>query len=241
MHISIIIPAYNEEHLIGQCLQSVAEAIAANRNFGFTHEIIVVDNNSTDNTANLAKQARARVIFEPINHIARARSAGAAAATGEWLIFLDADCVLSAGLVTDIFQLIKEGKHVGAGSTLLMPGLPWWASAILKLWTMLSVLYGWAAGALMVCSARAFREIGGFNLELYAAEEIEFSQKLKKWGQAHYLKFTILTTHPLETSGRKIRLYSGREVFRQFMRLIFHPHRTLHDKKWLSMWYDGRR
>lgn len=241
MHISIIIPAYNEEHLIGQCLQSVAEAIAANRNFGFTHEIIVVDNNSTDNTANLAKQARARVIFEPINHIARARSAGAAAATGEWLIFLDADCVLSAGLVTDIFQLIKEGKHVGVGSTLLMPGLPWWASAILKLWTMLSVLYGWAAGALMVCSARAFREIGGFNLELYAAEEIEFSQKLKKWGQAHYLKFTILTTHPLETSGRKIRLYSGREVFRQFMRLIFHPHRTLHDKKWLSMWYDGRR
>ncbi|SDY66373.1 glycosyltransferase [Nitrosomonas sp. Nm33] len=241
MHISIIIPAFNEERLIGQCLQSVTEALAANHNFGFTHEIIVVDNNSTDNTARLAKQAGARVIFEPINHIARARTAGAAAANGDWLIFLDADCLLSEGLLTDIFQLIKEGKHVGAGSTLLMPGQPWWANAILKLWTMLSVLFGWAAGALMVCNRKAFHEIGGFNLELYAAEEIEFSQKLKKWGQAHRLKFTILTAHPLETSARKIKLYSRREVFGQLLRLILHPHRSLHDKKWLSMWYDGRR
>src|SRR5512139_3187811 len=112
MHISIIIPAYNEERLIGQCLQSVAKAIAANHDFGFTHEIIVVDNNSTDNTANLAKQAGAHVIFEPINHIARARSAGASAATGDWLIFLDADCLLNTDLVNDIFQLIKNGKHV---------------------------------------------------------------------------------------------------------------------------------
>ncbi len=241
MHISIIIPAYNEERLIGQCLQSVTKAIAANQDFGFTHEIIVVDNNSTDNTANLAKQAGAHVIFEPINHIARARSAGASAATGDWLLFLDADCLLSTELVNDIFQLIKKGKHVGAGSSLLMPGLPWWAQGILNLWTALSVIFGWAAGALMVCNAKAYREIGGFNLALYAADEIEFSQKLKKWGRAHHLKFTILTAHPLETSGRKIQLYSGREVFGQFMRLIFHPHRTLHDKKWLSMWYDGRR
>lgn len=241
MHISIIIPAYNEERLIGQCLQSVTEAVAANRAFGFTHEIIVVDNNSTDNTARLAKQAGARVIFEPINHIARARSTGAAAASGDWLIFLDADCVLSTELVTDIFQLIKAGKHVGAGSTMLMPGQPWWANAILKLWTRLSVLFGWMAGALMVCNSTAFREIGGFNLDLYAAEEIEFSQKLKKWGQTHHLKLTILTAHPLETSARKIKLYSKREVFTQFLRLILHPYRSLHDKKQLSMWYDGRR
>src|SRR5690606_22477071 len=119
--------AYNEERLISSCLQSVFEAIAANRDFGFTHEVIVVDNNSTDNTAVLAKKAGARVIFEPINHIARARTAGAATATGDWFIFLDADCVLNEKLLADIFQLIKEGKHVGAGSTLLMPGLPWWA------------------------------------------------------------------------------------------------------------------
>jgi glycosyltransferase involved in cell wall biosynthesis len=241
MHISIIIPAYNEERLISSCLQSVFEAIAATRDFGFTHEVIVVDNNSTDNTAVLAKKAGARVIFEPINHIARARTAGAATATGDWFIFLDADCVLNEKLLADIFQLIKEGKHVGAGSTLLMPGLPWWAQAILNFWTMLSVLFGWAAGALMVCNAKAFREIGGFNLALYAADEIEFSQKLKKWGKTHKLKFKILSSHPLETSGRKIQLYSGREVFLQFMRLIFRPYRTLHDKKWLSIWYDGRR
>jgi glycosyltransferase involved in cell wall biosynthesis len=241
MHISIIIPAFNEESLIKPCLQSVTEAVNANRNFGFTHEVIVVDNNSTDNTANLAKQAGARVIFEPVNHIARARSAGATAARGDWLIFIDADCILSSELVKDIFQLIQEGKHVGAGSTLLMRELPWWARGALNLWTTLSVSFGWAAGALMACNAKAFHEIGGFNLDLYAAEEIEFSQKLKKWGRAHHLKFAILTEHPLETSSRKIHLYTGREILDQFLRVMLRPHRSLYNKKWLSIWYDGRR
>ena len=59
---------------------------AANDKLGFTSEIIVVDNNSTDNTANLA--AGAQVVFEPINQIGRARNAGAAVAVGDWLLFV---------------------------------------------------------------------------------------------------------------------------------------------------------
>lgn len=86
MHISIIIPAFNEERLIKDCLHSIHEALLFNRSFNFTHEIIVVDNNSTDNTAKLAKAAGAQVVFEPINHIARARAAGAKVAKGDRII-----------------------------------------------------------------------------------------------------------------------------------------------------------
>lgn len=241
MLVSIIIPAFNEERLISACLKSVDAALAANRAYGFAHEVIVVDNNSTDKTALLATEAGARVVFEPINQIARARTAGADAASGDWLLFLDADCLLNAALVDDIFRLIAQGKHVGAGSTLYMPNLPWWAAGLLHFWTALSVIFKWAAGALIVCNAKAFREVGGFNQALYAAEEVDLSRKLKQWGRAHRLAFTILRKHPIETSPRKVELYSSREIFSQFFRLLLSPWRTLQNKKRLSIWYDGRR
>ena len=66
---------------------------------GWGVELIVCDNNSTDRTAEIARNAGARVVFEPVNQIARARNRGAAAATGDWLIFVDADSHPSAGLV----------------------------------------------------------------------------------------------------------------------------------------------
>jgi glycosyltransferase involved in cell wall biosynthesis len=241
MHLSIVIPAFNEERLIERCLQSVSTSIAENIKPSFTSEIIVVDNNSTDNTARLARQAGARVVFEPINQIGRARNAGAAQATGDWLLFLDADSELNPGLLADILRLIEDGRSVGCGSTLHMPGLPWWAHWTLKLWTVTSILFRWAAGALVVCRSDAFRDVGGFNQELYAADEISLSELLKRWGRQRDLQFVILTGHPLVTSARKVALYSGREIAGQMLRVFLHPHRTLQDKKHLSIWYDGRR
>ena len=81
----------------------------------------------------LARQAGAQVVFEPINQIGRARNAGAAVATGEWLLFVDADSILNPGLLAEILQLIEEGRSVGCGSTIHMEGLPWWADWGLKL------------------------------------------------------------------------------------------------------------
>jgi glycosyltransferase involved in cell wall biosynthesis len=241
MHLSIVIPAFNEESLIESCLQSISTSLAANYKPGFTSEIIVVDNNSTDNTANLARQAGAQVVFEPINQIGRARNTGAAEATGDWLLFVDADSILNSELLADILRLIEEGKSVGCGSAIKMNGLPWWATGVLKLWTAISIVFRWAAGALVVCRRDSFIDVGGFDQELYAADEVTLSQKLKKWGRERGLQFVILTKHPLESSSRKIRLYSGREILGQILRVLLSPRRTLQDKKLLSVWYDGRR
>jgi glycosyltransferase involved in cell wall biosynthesis len=241
MHLSIIIPAFNEARLIERCLSSVADSITANAKPGFTSEVIVVDNNSTDNTAELARRSGARVVFEPINQIGRARNAGAAQATGDWLLFLDADSLLSPELLSDILGMIESGRYVGCGSTLRMDDLPWWATMTLQFWTAVSVLCRWAAGALVVCRRDAFQEVGGFDQELYALDEIRLSKQLKRWGRRHGLRFTILTKHPLETSSRKVSLYSSREIAAQIFRIFFLPKRTLQDKKHLSVWYDGRR
>ena len=78
------------------------------------------------------------------------------------------------------------------------------------------MLFRWASGALVVCRADAFRDVGGFNQEFYAADEIDLSQHLKKWGKKRGLKFSILTKHPLETSSRKLQLYSRWEIAGQF-------------------------
>ena len=241
MHLSFVIPAFNEARLIEQTLRSVSISIGANQQAGFTSEIIVVDNNSTDNTAELARQAGARVVFEPINQIGRARNAGAAQATGDWLLFLDADSLLSTGLLADILRTIESGRYVGCGSTLRMDGLPWWANLTLQLWTSTSILCRWAAGALVVCRRDAFQEVGGFDQELYALDEIRLSKQLKQWGRQRGLHFTILRGHPLETSSRKVSLYSSREIAAQIFRIFVLPKRTLQDKKHLSVWYDGRR
>ena len=134
--------------------------------------------------------------------------------TGDWLLFVDADSILNPGLLAEILQLIEEGKCVGCGSTIHMEGLPWWANWGLKLWTVTSVTFRWAAGALVVCRSDAFREVGGFNQELYAADEITLSQQLRQWGRRRGLEFVILTKCPLETSARKVLLYSAGEIVR---------------------------
>jgi hypothetical protein len=122
-----------------------------------------------------------------------------------------------------------------------MQGIPWWANSILQLWMGASMLFRWASGAMLVCRSDAFRDVGGFTEEIYVAEEIRLSKQLKRWGRQRGLHFTILTQHPLETSARKVALYSAQEIASQILRVMLHPRRTLQDKKQLSVWYDGRR
>jgi len=241
MKLSIIIPAYNEERLIGRCLESIDAALKANSHFGFCSEVIVVDNNSTDRTAELASRAGARICFEPVNQIARARNVGAADANGEWLMFVDADSFVNPGLLADIFGMIDAGTAIGCGSMMQMEGLPGWARFTLWLWSRVSTTCRWAAGSLFVCRTDAFRAIGGFDEVLYVTEEIDLSRRVKKWARQHGLEFVIFTAHPLETSSRKMSLYTGKEIARQFFRLALRPRRAPCDKQQLGLWYDGRR
>src|SRR5947209_6517391 len=156
MKISIIIPAFNEEKLIKETLWHITAARAVFAEHGWESELILCDNNSTDRTADLARGAGARVVFEPINQIARARNAGAAAATGDWLLFIDADSHPSPELFVDVAAAIERGDCLAGGSTIQLDASRLRGRIGLGLWTLLSRTMRYLAGSFIFCEAAVF-------------------------------------------------------------------------------------
>ena len=239
MRFSIIVPAFNEEGLLAATLESIKSAARAFDGAG-GWELIVCDNNSTDRTAEIAREAGARVVVEPHNQISRARNTGAAAASGEWLVFVDADSTPSAGLFEDMRSAIDGGDCLAGGSTIAPEGLLKFRLAI-RGWNALSRLTRWAAGSFIFCEAAAFRELKGFSEELYASEELDLFQRLKPLARSRGRRIRILHRHPLRTSDRKLHLYTRSELQGFMLRFILHPRRTLRNPADCRPWYDGRR
>ena len=226
--ISIVVPAFNEERLLGGTLQAIRAAAP------FPFELVVCDNNSTDRTAEIAREHGAKVVFEPVNQISRARNAGAAVATGDWLVFIDADSTPSKALFEDVMSAMPG--CIGGGATVDLGSTYWDVRMWVALWNALSRSLSWAAGSFIFCRADAFRSIGGFSTELFAAEEIDLSRRMKRLG-----RFVILHRHPLRTSDRKAHLYKPREYLAFFLRFILSRGRTLRSREGTHIWYDGRR
>jgi len=234
--LSVVVPAFNEERLIAGTLDHLKDGMQVFHRRGWSAELIVCDNNSTDRTAAIARAAGAHVVFEPLNQISRARNAGAAAASGDWLIFVDADSSPTRELFQDVIEVIEAKTAIGGGCTVTLPGVPLWIRAWVGLWNALSRSMSWAAGSFLFCQTAAFRAVGGFNEELYAAEEIDLSRRLKRRG-----RFVILHRHPLLTSSRKAELYSWREHLAFMWKMLTAGRRTLRSREACSVWYDGRR
>lgn len=238
--ISIVVPAFNEERLLGRSLAQIKLAAKALEQRGWETEIIVCDNNSTDQTARIAREAGAIVVFEPVNQIARARNRGAAAATGDWLLFIDADSEPTAALLTDMAEQIASGGCLAGGSTVKMDGRRPLEEVIVWMWNSSSRIFKLLAGSFIFCETRAFRQIGGFSEELFAAEELELGKRLKKVARTTGKRLVILRRHPLLTSARKLRLYSLRDHFRLLFRVALNR-RALNSRETCHLWYDGRR
>ena len=242
MRVSVVLPAFNEEKLLPAALAAVKSAAAAFTARGWEWECVVCDNNSTDGTAAVARAAGATVVFEPVNQIGRARDAGARVATGEWLVFIDADSTPSAELFAAIAARIAEGRALGGGSTVeLEPGTPRYARFVCGLWNLWSRLAGWAAGSCVGVEAAAVRAAGGFGTEYYAGEEVFLSRRLKSLARRSGRRFVILADHPLRTSSRKLKLYTLTEAGRFFFRMLFTAGRAAKRSENCEIWYDGRR
>jgi glycosyltransferase involved in cell wall biosynthesis len=239
--ISVIIPAFNEERLIGETLRRIKAAMAGFSLRGWEMELIVCDNNSTDSTAELARAAGASVVFEPVNQIARARNTGAAAASGDWLVFIDADSHPSVELFGEVATQIEAGRCLAGGCTVRLEGKHPAASLVVRLWNGISRAATLMAGSFIFCEAAAFRELGGFSVEFFAGEEIELSQRLKRLARQKGKQVVILHRHPLVTSARKTHLYTPREHARFLLRALLRQRKTLSSREACHTWYDGRR
>jgi glycosyltransferase involved in cell wall biosynthesis len=239
--ISIIVPAFNEEKLLPSTLESIQAASASFHSLGWETELILCDNNSSDRTAEVARRAGANVVFEPINQIARARNTGARAARGEWLIFIDADSHPTPGLFAEVANEIRSGRSVAGGVLVRMEGTHPVARQGVALWNLISRTLRYMAGSFIFCEAKAFRDTGGFNEELFASEEIDLSRKLKKLARRRGQRIAILRRHPLVTSGRKLHLYTPWEHLRFLAKTLLTAKRNLRRRDSCPTWYDGRR
>lgn len=242
MKVSVVIPAFNEEKLLGACIDAARTAFAA-QPAGPEYELIVCDNNSTDGTAALAAARGVKTVFEPLNRIAGARNSGAAAASGDWLLFIDADSRLSPATLAETLRLMKGGGCCGGGALVAFsePLPPAWGAVLTRLWNLLSVTFKLAAGSYVFCRRDAFLSVGGFSPRLYAAEEIELSAALKRWGAARGLDFKIIVSAPHFSSGRKFRMYGFRELAGQVFSFLSGPLGAVRDPGRLKIFYGGKR
>ncbi len=232
---SIVIPAYNEAAELPETLASVHRALDVVQLKG---ECIVVDNNSTDETAAVARDHGAdRVVFEPVNQIARARNAGAAYSSARHLVFIDADTRIAPALLEEALRRLESGSCVGGGSVVEFEGE---VSPIgrlgIGLWERISKLTRIAAGSFLYCRREAFDEVGGYDESLYASEEVRFSRLVKNWGKARGLRFDILDHAPAQTSARKLQWYSGPQILGWVSLMVIMP-LAVRSRKLCGFWY----
>ena len=239
--LSVVIPAYNEAAGIRQCLTRLRMALARVETHLAAAEIIVCDNNSSDNTAAIAEEWGCRVVFEPINQISRARNCGAGAASGDWLLFLDADSWPSPELMEDAVRTMQDRTLIGFGSTIRIVDGPWWFRTAWESKNLSMRLLRWCPGGFIACRREAFSVIGGFPVDHYIFEEAGFLQRLKKQGVKQGQTFIVLHRYPFNASGRKGVEFGFWSWFGTALRFWFSPKKLVRDKTFAGKWYASKR
>lgn len=231
--ISFIIPAYNEEPLIGETLTAIHRSVA--QSLAEPYEIIVTDDASSDDTATVAANNGARVISVARRQISAARNAGAGQARGDLLIFVDADTMVNTAVVRAAVGAMRGGA-VGGGAAVRFGGrIPLYARALEKIGTFVNRIFRYAAGCFLFCRREAFEAVGGFDERLFGAEEIALSRALKRQGRFVVLRESVIT------SGRKLRAYSAIELLKVFANLAIRGWSGVRSRDAMSIWYDDRR
>ena len=231
---SFIIPAYNEEALIGQTLDVLRDS-AASLSGGF--EIVVVNDASTDRTPEIAREKGARVIDVKKRQIAAVRNAGAAVATGEIFVFVDADTLVPKEALLAVEKALQRNEVVAGGARLDFDRPP-------PLWSRICIgfflfvyfnIKRFAAGGFLFTRRDAFTKAGGWNERFFASEEIHLSRALKRVGKFRILRERVVT------SARKFRMKKAREHFALLRHMARRGIKGFESRDGLDMWYDGQR
>jgi len=231
---SIVLPAYNEEALLPATLERLRDAMAG---VPLRGEVVVCDNNSTDGTARAAQAAGARVVFEPVNQISRARNAGARAARGRFLVFVDADTLVPAPLLHEALEALVSRRACGGGAAVRMEGVNGGvAGRMVWFWNAVSSGRRLAAGSFVFVLREAFEAVGGFSERVYASEEIWLSRAVGRWGRPHGLPFVILRNHPVVTSGRKALWYPAPVLLAVMVGFLLFPF-LVRSRRYCWLWY----
>ena len=177
IHISVVIPAHNEERYIKRCIDSVKESA---RHFPGNVEIIVVCNRCTDRTAEIASENGAVFITNEDRCIAKVRNAGIAAAKGVIIVTIDADNRMTSGTLYEIYKLL------------------WCNDILCRVSFRITGLYS----GIFWAKKKTFDAIGGFA-DKKAMEDVSTARILKQYGKKCGKKYTTLRNNYLINSTRK--------------------------------------
>src|ERR1041384_8066975 len=230
--ISFIVPAHNEQASLGRTLEAIHKAARA---IGQPYEIIVVDDASTDATPEIAAQNNVRVVSVNHRQIAATRNAGARAAQGERLFFVDADTTIHARALALALRRMDNGAVGGVAPTRFDAAAPLYAHLSLWWFGLLMRLPGIGGGAFLFCTRTAFVAAGGFDGKLFRAEDHAMCWALKRHG-----RFVVLWRWVV-TSSRRMRGVRGLRMLTGLVQMAFLPGMLQRRSRVQKIWYESNR
>ena len=196
--VSVIVPAYNEEKLLGACLRSLTA-----QKCSIAYEIIVVDNNSTDKTAAIARSfQQVKVLYESTPNVVAARQKGLEAARGEIVACADSDSRYPTNWVTTIYDLFKKNLAVvGIAGPAEPETNPYWAYFLLRVSFQVIELIYRLTGRVVYAGAfnfafrkNVFLKIGGYRTYLeHGGDEFDVLNRLQKIGKVMFAPQLTMT------------------------------------------------
>jgi glycosyltransferase involved in cell wall biosynthesis len=229
--ISFVVPAHDEEAVLGATLATLfGSARAAGRPF----EVIVVDDASSDRTAEIAREHGARVVRVEHRQIGKTRNAGAREARGEVLVFVDADTLVPPATIRAALAAI-DGGAVGGGARPRFDGGPLAVRCLVGAFVRMLRSLRIACGCCLFCRRDPFEAVGGFDERLFAGEEIALSLALRRQGRFVALRESVIT------SSRKIRTHTARELLGAALLPLRQGPRAYRGREGLDVWYGPRR
>lgn len=199
----------------------------------YDFEIIVADDASDDRTPEIGKELGAIVVSCNNRQIGPTRNDGAAVATGDILIFVDADTVVSNDVIDETVEAIKNGAVVGGSFPNFEGDIKIIARILTPLIRMVFYVARLAAGAYLFCTVESFEKSGGFDPKFFAAEEVHLVRKLRAFGTFKTLNSRVIS------SGRKFRTHSSMEILTSLILVSIPGIRNIKKRK--NLWYGPRK
>ena len=231
MRLSVIIPAYNEEKYLPETLERIVSALAA---AGCDSEIIVVDNDSEDQTRQVAESFGAKVVSESEHNIGRVRNTGGKKASGDLLIFVDADTLVPDTLFRQIAEAMENDECFGGAVSVEYGEFARkWLKYYFWGWLFWEKILNTKQGATQFCRASAFHELGGYNEKVYMGEDVEFYWRLTKYAKQNQGSLFFIENPKVKTSARRYSQMSWWKIL-----IITHPLFMLPAAKSKRFWKD---
>ena len=213
MRFSVVIPARNEEKVLPRLLDTVEAARRAYRGGAERVEVVVADNVSTDETAEVARAKGARVVRVEKRVIGAVRNGGAREASGEVLVFVDADIRMHPGTFDAIDAALVTGRIVGGATGVRLERMS--AGLALTYATLMPMVWLMRMDTgPTFCLRSDFEAIGGYDESLLVAEDVALLFALRRLGRPRGQRLTRLRSAKAIASVRKFDAYGDWHYFR---------------------------